>query len=118
MMHPHTQESIKSKVETPVRKKILFITRWYPNRVDKLDGNFIENHARAVAMYCDLAVLHVGADPNMSDKFYDWEVKEEFGYPVVHVWYRNNDVSKKGIGRIRKFFRYLRATKIGWQLIR
>lgn len=100
-----------------MRPKVLFLTRWYPNRVDKLDGNFIENHARAVAMYCDLAVLYVGADPGMSEKKYDWDVKEEFGFPVVRVWYRNNDVGKTGFARIVKFFRYLRATRIGWKLI-
>ncbi|MBX7142363.1 MAG: glycosyltransferase [Chitinophagales bacterium] len=100
-----------------MRPKVLFLTRWYPNRVDKLDGNFIENHARAVAMYCDLAVLYVGADPGMSHKKYDWEVKEEFGFPVVRVWYRNNDVGKTGFARVIKFFRYLRATRIGWKLI-
>jgi glycosyltransferase involved in cell wall biosynthesis len=100
-----------------VRPKVLFLTRWYPNRVDKLDGNFIENHARAVAMFCDLAVLYVGADSAMSDKKYDWEVKEEYGFPVVRVWYRNNDVGKTGFARVIKFFRYLRATRIGWKLI-
>ncbi|HYV91239.1 MAG TPA: glycosyltransferase [Chitinophagales bacterium] len=101
-----------------MRPKVLFITRWYPNRVDKLDGNFIENHARAVAMFCDLAILHVCADPSMSDKVFDWEMKQEFGFTVVNVWYRNNDVSKRGLGRVRKFFRYLKATRIGWRLIR
>jgi glycosyltransferase involved in cell wall biosynthesis len=100
-----------------VRPKVLFLTRWYPNRVDKLDGNFIENHARAVAMFCDLAVLYVGADAGMSDKKYDWELKEEFGFPVARVWYRNNDVGKTGFARVIKFFRYLRATQIGWKLI-
>lgn len=97
-----------------MRKKILFITRWYPNRVDKLDGNFIENHARAVAIYADLAVLYVGADPAMSDKSYASEVSTEHGYKVIRVWYRNNDVSTKINGRIIKFFRYIRATRIGW----
>lgn len=97
-----------------MRKKILFISRWYPNRVDKLDGNFIENHARAVSLYADLAVLYVGADPGMSDKNYAMEVTTEFGYPVVRVWYRNNDVSTKINGRIIKFFRYIRATRMGW----
>src|SRR6187455_121346 len=99
-----------------MRKKILFLTRWYPNRVDKLDGNFIENHARAVSRYCDLAVLYVGSDPSMSDKLYDTSVTTEFGFTVVRVWYRNNDVSTKGIGRIIKFFRYVKATSIGWKL--
>lgn len=97
-----------------MRRKILFITRWYPNRVDKLDGNFIENHARAVATYADLAVLYVGADPLMSDKSYASEISTEHGYTVIRVWYRNNDVSTKINGRIVKFFRYVRATRIGW----
>ncbi len=97
-----------------MRKKILFITRWYPNRVDKLDGNFIENHARAVSMVADLAVLYVGADPSMSDRYYDCQVSTEHGFPVVRVWYRNNDVSTKINGRIIKFFRYLKATRMAW----
>ncbi|MCY7410085.1 MAG: hypothetical protein LH473_07415, partial [Chitinophagales bacterium] len=101
-----------------MRRKVLFLPRWYPNRVDKLDGNFIENHARAVAMYCDLAVMYVGSDPNMSDKIFDWEESVEYGYPVVRVWYRNNDVSTKGMGRLIKFFRYVKATSIAWKLIR
>ncbi|HUM46068.1 MAG TPA: glycosyltransferase [Chitinophagales bacterium] len=97
-----------------MRRKILFITRWYPNRVDKLDGNFIENHARAVAMYADLAVLYVGADPGMSDKLYDCAVSTEHGFTVVRVWYRNNDVSTRITGRIIKFFRYVKATRMAW----
>ncbi|MBK6483232.1 MAG: glycosyltransferase [Chitinophagaceae bacterium] len=97
-----------------MRKKILFITRWYPNRVDKLDGNFIENHARAVSMIADLAVLYVGADPSMSDRYYDCRVSTEHGFPVVRVWYRNNDVSTKINGRIIKFFRYVKATRMAW----
>lgn len=97
-----------------MRKKVLFITRWYPNRVDKLDGNFIENHARAVSLFADLAVLYVGADPTMSDKWYDCQISTEHGFPVVRVWYRNNDVSTRIHGRIIKFFRYLKATRMAW----
>lgn len=100
------------------RLKVLFLTRWYPNRVDALDGNFIENHARAVARYCDLAVLFVGADPQMSNRTWDISSGTEHGYFVVRVWYRNNDVSRKGIGRIIKFFRYVFATIMGWRLLR
>ncbi|MCS6991482.1 MAG: glycosyltransferase [Chitinophagales bacterium] len=100
------------------RLKVLFLTRWYPNRVDKLDGNFIENHARAVSLYCDLAVLFVGADPHMSHRTWDVSAGYEYGYYVVRVWYRNNDVPRKGIGRVIKFFRYVYATWIGWRLIR
>jgi glycosyltransferase involved in cell wall biosynthesis len=101
-----------------VRKNVLFITRWYPNRVDKLDGNFIENHARAASMFCNIAVLYIGADSKMSNRLYDSQVAKEFGFTVIRIWYRNNDVSAKGFGRVIKFFRYIKATQMGWQLIK
>jgi glycosyltransferase involved in cell wall biosynthesis len=59
----------------------------------------------------------VGSDAQMTDKKYDWEETTEYGYPVVRVWYRNNDVPVAGIGRLIKFFRYLKATSIAWKLI-
>ena len=41
------------------RKKILWLVSWYPNRKDKFDGDFIQRHARAAAIYHDLHVLFV-----------------------------------------------------------
>ena len=41
------------------RKKILWLASWYPNRNDWFDGDFIQRHARAVAIYHDVHVIFV-----------------------------------------------------------
>lgn len=41
------------------RKKILWLVSWYPNRYDLFDGDFIQRHAKAAALYDDIHVLFV-----------------------------------------------------------
>lgn len=41
------------------RKKILWLVSWYPNKYDPFDGDFIQRHARAAALYDDIHVLFV-----------------------------------------------------------
>ena len=41
------------------RRKILWLVSWYPNRYDPFDGDFIQRHARAAALYNDITVLFV-----------------------------------------------------------
>ncbi|MBA3647932.1 MAG: glycosyltransferase [Chitinophagales bacterium] len=98
-----------------MRPKVLFTTRWYPNRIDPLDGNFIENHARAIHRFAHLVVLYVGADKNLSDAGYDVQISAPYGFKVIHVYYRNNDVGKNFFARSIKFFRYVKATLLGWK---
>lgn len=41
------------------RKKILWLVSWYPNQNDLFDGDFIQRHARAAAIYNDVHVIFV-----------------------------------------------------------
>lgn len=41
------------------RKKILWLVSWYPNKNDRFDGDFIQRHARAAAIYHDVHVIFV-----------------------------------------------------------
>ena len=41
------------------RKKILWLVSWYPNRDDPFDGDFIQRHARAAAIFHDIHVICV-----------------------------------------------------------
>lgn len=43
-------------------KKILWLTSWYPNRLEPLSGDFIERHARAASLVNDVTVIHVAKD--------------------------------------------------------
>lgn len=43
-------------------KKILWLPAWYPNRIEPLSGDFIQRHARAASMYCQVDVIFVVRD--------------------------------------------------------
>ena len=56
------------------RKKILWLVSWYPNRNDRFDGDFIQRHARAAAIYHDIHVIFV------TDADLDHALEEEWNY--------------------------------------
>ena len=42
--------------------KVLWLTSWYPNDLDKWNGDFIQRQAQAAALYGNITVIHVEAD--------------------------------------------------------
>lgn len=46
------------------RKKILWLCSWYPGLAEPFNGDFVQRHARAAALFHDIHVIHVYADPN------------------------------------------------------
>ena len=42
--------------------KVLWLTSWYPNDLDKWNGDFIQRQAHAAALYGNITVIHVEAD--------------------------------------------------------
>lgn len=48
------------------RKRILWLCSWYPNKTEPFNGDFIQRHARAAALYNDIHVIHVAGDSNLS----------------------------------------------------
>jgi glycosyltransferase involved in cell wall biosynthesis len=67
-------------------KKVLWLVSWYPNRLDNFDGDFIQRHARAVALYCKVHVIYVKKDESLgchkifSEKFESDNLTEEIIY--------------------------------------
>lgn len=57
-----------------IRKKILWLVSWYPNKNDQFDGDFIQRHARAAAIYHDIHVIFV------TDADIRKPVEEEWNY--------------------------------------
>ncbi len=44
------------------RKKLLWLCSWYPSGTDPFNGDFIQRHARAAALFNDIYVIYVAAD--------------------------------------------------------
>ena len=45
--------------------KVLWLVSWYPNRLDKFTGDFIQRHAQAVSQYCKVEVIFVKKDESL-----------------------------------------------------
>lgn len=43
------------------RKNILWLCSWYPNSTSPFDGDFIQRHARAAALFNNIHVIHLAA---------------------------------------------------------
>ncbi len=69
---------------------ILFLTHWYPTPEIPLNGNFIREHARAVAMYHQVTLIHIqGVDPHLSAA-YGFDRQEDGNLVEIHLKYRKH----------------------------
>lgn len=95
-----------------VKKHILFLARWYPNREDPMLGLFVRNHAVAVAQFNRVSVLYVHAVAGAKKK---WELVT-FNDETVKtciVYYRTPKQTIPVITVVHKIFLFLRAHKQG-----
>lgn len=90
--------------------KVLFLSAWYPTRLDIANGIFVQRHAEAAALYHHVEVLHALADPGLKQNF---EVTEETinGLRTVIVYHKK----KKFPGH--NFLMRMRAYHKGFQIL-
>lgn len=95
-----------------MRHRILFISSWYPNRLETTNGNFVQRHAEAVSLKNDVEVLHAIGDHKLEKKF-QIEDKTVNNIRTVIVYYRNTPFSplnflrrmsayRKGFGSMKR----------------
>ena len=90
---------------------ILFLSSWYPNRVHPTLGNFVQKHAEAVALQSNVAALHVFSDKNNTQTI-ETTINEINNVYTVNVYF------KKTKNPLLKIIRYLKAHKIGFEIIK
>jgi len=92
----------------PIMIKTLWLTSWYPNKSDAMTGDFIQRHARAASLFCEVDVVHVEADKkNVLQKNIDVEIKKENNLTETIVLYKSGSVPIVG-----KFFSFIHYFKI------
>ena len=109
----------KSEIRNPKSKKVLWLPRWYPNKFDPFDGNFVEAHARIAADVCDLAVLFVHSDPDLKQLY---EVKKtrdtQKGFPVIRVYYKKPEMGVPGLSLALQALRFQVAQRMGYAVLK
>jgi glycosyltransferase involved in cell wall biosynthesis len=93
------------------RKKILWLCSWYPNRTDPFDGDFIQRHARAAALYHDIQVIRVVADSALAPGVVETERTDQthLAEQIIYLG--------KGKGLAGRFLFYRRWNKVFKQAI-
>ncbi|MCB9225214.1 MAG: glycosyltransferase [Crocinitomicaceae bacterium] len=98
------------------RMRILFLTSWYPNSEDDQIGNFVRQHALAVAKYCEVHVLaSVQRDQNSLFEIDHKQIHENFSETIVYTKAPHTSVS--AIDRFIKFRRYRQGLFEGYEKI-
>lgn len=91
---------------------ILFLSSWYPNKILPKNGNFIQQHALAVAKLCDVGVLHIIAN-NQIEEFVVDEIENNGIFEVV-VYYKKIENSIPIVSHLQKLNRRHKAHLLGY----
>ena len=90
-----------------MKHKILFISSWFPNKLEPTNGNFVQRHAEASALYNDVEVLHAVGDFNQEELFlFDDKIINDLR--TLIVYYKNSHIPALN------FFRRMSAYKKGF----
>lgn len=69
--------------------KLLILASWYPSRVDFLNGDFVERHAKAIALKFDVTVIFISKDHELKDQVYDFEFEEKDNVKSYKGFYKD-----------------------------
>lgn len=90
-----------------LRYKILFISSWFPNRIELTNGNFVQQHAESVALKHDVQILHVIGDFELKEQ-YHFDENIINGIKTLIVYYKNTQFPPLN------FFRRFQAYRKGF----
>lgn len=84
---------------------VLWLTSWYPNRLDKLNGDFVQRHANALARFCNVHVIHVEPDKeNKLTTLYETSISTQGNLTEEIILYKLSSLPV--IGKYFSFRRY------------
>ncbi len=94
---------------------ILFLASWYPNKTSPQAGNFIQQHARCVAAYCNVFALHIA--PRIQDKKFTIETNTVNNVEETIVYYKKVTSTFLVLSQIQKIILRKKAHLLGFQSI-
>jgi glycosyltransferase involved in cell wall biosynthesis len=87
-------------------KKILWLTSWYPNRLDKFTGDFIQRHAQAVSQFCKIEVIYIKKDDNISANTSSTIINRSGNLTEQIIYYNSCKINFKPLDRLISFLNY------------
>ncbi len=102
------------------RLKVLHLVRWYPNRWDPMPGLFIQRHAEAANLFCDVGVVytHQVEDQGKIKSKFEIDYCIINGVPTAKVYYSSAAGWGLPINKTINIFRFFKANIIGIKRIK
>jgi glycosyltransferase involved in cell wall biosynthesis len=98
--------------------RVLFISKWYPSKLDPMPGLFVERHARAVSGKCNVCVLYIQPVNNNDAEKYKTEISKEENFTEIIVYYNNVSWDIPVLSLLGKVCRYHKAYKKGFHAVK
>lgn len=105
----------ENTMQTKKRKKILLLTKWYPNRYDPQFGVFIRKQVHAISRQSDILVFYGQSDDQVMSGKTETVIHREAGITEYCVYY-SKDTSVFSV--LVNAVRYYQAWKKTWDEIR
>ena len=71
--------------------RVLWLCSWYPSLIDPFDGDFIQRHAYAAAMFNDVHVIHIAPDEDgKATRSVNEEIKKKGRLTECVVYFKKN----------------------------
>jgi glycosyltransferase involved in cell wall biosynthesis len=99
----------------PVRKYVLWLPLWYPNRMEPLSGDFIQRHAAAVATLFPVKVIAMFRDKSLQKGQVTISKKISNNLEEWIIYYNSGNFKIRIADR---FFSFIRYTQLFLQQIR
>ena len=87
--------------------KVLFISSWFPNKLEPTNGNFVQRHAEAVALEHEVEILHCIGNFDQTEK-YIYDDKVINGIRTLIIYYKNSN------NPLQNFHRRMKSYRLGF----
>ncbi len=94
---------------------VLFIASWYPTQEQPFNGDFIQRHAKAVALYCNVTVVHIA--PALQKEKFVIEEKQNENIREIRVFHRKINSGVSVTKSLRNYFIKRKAFKMALQMV-
>ena len=95
------------------KRKVLFLTSWYPSKVNPALGNFVEKHARCAAEVAEVTVLYATSSEHVSELTFDESMVK--GLQTLIVYFPKTPSKIPVISKLLKTRNYLLALRKGYE---
>lgn len=93
-----------------MRYKILFLSSWFPNKLEPTNGNFVQRHAESVSLLHDVEILHTIGNNAQTKKFV-FDDQQINGIRTLIIYYKNSN------NPLQNFLRRMIAYKKGFAIM-